>query len=73
MKRKKLTRTAHDRLFSQVEDEAANDSSHDDALQKACADFYERRTRMWSNFTQGDFWIAIGLYAILASVAFVAL
>lgn len=73
MKRKKLRRTGNDHLTSPVEDGAANDDIHDIALAKASADFYGRRERMWTKFNQGDFWIAIGLYLILSSVAFVVL
>jgi len=75
MKSKKFKRKVKvdDRLFSRDDDTAANENISDTTLQKASADFYERRTKMWTNFTRGDFWIAIGLYLILASAAFVVL
>jgi hypothetical protein len=71
MKRKNFRRTVNDGLLSQVEDGAASDDIDDSAAQRASADFYEMRTKMWTNFTRGDIWIAIGLYLVLASVAFV--
>ena len=37
------------------------------------ADYYERRWRNRIKSHQGDRWIAIGLYLLLISVAFVAL
>ncbi|MCJ7589865.1 MAG: hypothetical protein MUO51_00770 [Woeseiaceae bacterium] len=73
MKNKKIKRAMNDRSVGQIEDAPANDDISDTGFQKASADFYERRTSMWSNFTRGDFWIAIGLYLILAGAAFVVL
>ena len=61
----------NDQLISQVEDEIADDDLYDDALSKASAAFYERRRKMWTEFHQGDWWIAVAAYLVLSSVAFV--
>jgi hypothetical protein len=75
MKNKRFKPAANDQSYRQSDEaaEAANDKLGDATVQKASADFYERRTQMWSNFKRGDIWIAIGVYLILASTAFVAL
>lgn len=40
-------------------------------LEKVSADFYERRKRIWIEFQKGDWLVAVAVYLILASVAFV--
>ncbi len=32
---------------------------------------YERRSKMWTRFNYGDWWIAIGVYLVFCSMAFV--
>ncbi len=73
MKRKKLRRTGNDQLTSQVEDEVANDDLCETDLERASPAYYERRRKMWTKFNQGNWWIAVLLYLILCSVAFVVL
>ena len=73
MKRKKFRRTVNDQLVSQIEDEFAADDLYDSAMQKASADYYERRWKSRIKEQQGNLWIAIGLYLIISSVAFVVL
>ena len=34
---------------------------------------YERRRKLWSKFNVGDWWIAVGVYLIFCSIAFVVL
>jgi len=73
MKRNKFRRTVNDQLISQVENEVDDDELYDDALSKASADYYERSWKSRIKDQQQDIWIAIGLYLILSSVAFVVL
>ena len=73
MKRKKLRRTGNDQRTSQVEVEVESGNLEEIALQQASADYYERRWRNRIKDQKGNFWIAIGLYLILSSVAFVVL
>ena len=73
MKRNEFRRTGNDQLTSQTENELANDKLDEIALQKASANYYEQRWRNRIKDRQGDWWIAIGLYLIFASVAFVVL
>jgi len=73
MKRKKLRRTGNEQLASQAEDEVESDDLDAIAFQQASADYYRRRSRNRVNDHKGDFWIAIGLYLILSSVAFAVL
>ena len=70
MKRSEFRRTANDELVSQLEDEAVNDNL-DEIMQKASADYYERRWKYRANDHKADWCIAVGLYLILAGVAFV--
>jgi hypothetical protein len=73
MKRDKFRRTVNDQLMGHVEDEGVDDNLYDVAMQKASADNYERSWKARVKEQRGDCWIAIGLYLILASVAFVAI
>ncbi len=73
MKRKKSRRTGNDQLTSQVEGDVGGDSLAEIALQQASANYYERRWRDRVKDHESDIWIAIGLYLILSSVAFVVL
>ncbi len=58
---------------SHVEDELVNDNLDETELEKASADFYARRKRIWIEFQKGDWLVAVAVYLILASVAFVVL
>jgi len=40
---------------------------------KLSSDFYDRRRKMSERLRKGDWWIALGLYLILAGIAFVVL
>ena len=73
MKHRKRRQTESNRTAGEGTDEAANVEFDESTLEQASADFYGRRERLLSKITQGDFWIAIGLYLTLASVAFVIL
>ena len=72
MKRKKSRRTGNDQLTSQVEGDVDGEL-YDDAISKASADYYERSWTSRIKDRQQDFWIAVGLYLVLSSVAFVVL
>ena len=74
MQRNPFSRTVNDQQISQAEDAIADDERYDDAVSKASADYYERRS--WKSRIkdrQMDIWIAIGLYLALSSMAFVIL
>ena len=75
MKRNELTDSVNDQSISQVDDEAASDNFNETDLQEfeASSDYYERRSRIRIKLHLGDWWIAVGLYLILISVAFVVL
>lgn len=73
MKRNDYGRTDNEQLSDRVEDEVESDSDEEIALQKISADYYERSWRNRINERQGDLWIALGLYLILAGIAFVVL
>jgi len=73
MKRNKFRRITSDQLISSAEDEYADDDLQDDTLSKASAEYYERS---WNNRIKGrqlDSWIAVSLYLLLSSIAFVVL
>lgn len=53
------------------EDQISGDTMYDDALAKASAEYYERRSVYRINFRAHEMWIAVALYLILSSVAFV--
>lgn len=80
MKRETVTRTEDEMLTDQsdlitshLNEEAANDDLCENGLERDSSASYERRRKMWAEFNQGDWWIALGLYLILSSVAFVVL
>ncbi len=56
-----------------IESGRAVGDTGESTLEQASADFYGRREKIQTKITQGDFWIAIGLYLTMASVAFVIL
>ena len=71
MKRVEFRQTGPDLLSSQVDGKVESDDAKETAFQKASAKYYERRQKFWADFNRGDWWIAIGLYLIISSVAFV--
>jgi len=75
MKRNQLPDSVSDQSTSQVDHDAADENINetDLLLFKASAEHYERRWRNRIKFNRGDWWLAIGVYLMLASVAFVAL
>lgn len=73
MKRSKFRRTVNDQPIGQVEDEMTDDDLRDIAVSKASADYYERSWKSRIKDQQQDIWIAVGLYLILSSVAFMVL
>ncbi len=73
MKRDKLRRTGNGRPTSQVEDGAANNDFYETDLERFSAAHYKQRGRIWRKFNRGDWWIAVGVYLILSSVAFVVM
>ena len=80
MKHEKVRRTGSDLLTSHsdlltghVEDKAANDDHFETDLEKDSAVYFERRRKIWAKFDQGDWWIAVSVYLIFSSVAFMVL
>ena len=75
MKRDQFRKTATDHPASHIEDEAASDSRNDNdmAVYESSAEIYERRWRQKKNYDRRDWWIAVAVYTLLASVAFVIL
>ena len=73
MKHEELGQAGSYQLTSQFEDDVANDDLYDNSVERLSADCYERRKKMWTKFNRGDWWIAVGLYLILASIAVVVL
>jgi len=73
MTRNKFRRTSKNQQISRVEDQIADDELYDDAISRASADYYERSWERRVKDRQQDIWIAVGLYVVLSSVAFVAL
>lgn len=71
MKANKSRGFVNDQLISHVEDGIVNDNLDETKLEKDSADFYERRKRIWIEFQKEDWWVAVAVYLILASVAFV--
>ena len=55
------------------EDQISDDELYDGALDKASADYYERRAKDMIMFRVQEMWIAIAVYLALSSVAFVVL
>jgi hypothetical protein len=66
-----LTGSVDDQRIHNVENSEFDET---ESLQhEAAADYFERRSRMWIRLGQGDVWIAIGIYLILASIAIAVL
>jgi hypothetical protein len=51
----------------------SDDELYDDAIDKASANYYERRMIDRGKFQAQEMWIAVALYLVLSSVAFVVL
>jgi len=73
MNRNQCRQTSEDQLVNQVEDQISDDELYDDAIGKASANYYDRISKNRIKIQQLDVWIAVGLYLILSSVAFVFL
>jgi hypothetical protein len=73
MKRKKLTKTGNDQLANRAEGDTEGNNIAELALQQATVDYYERRWRDRIKDRWIDITVAIGLYMIIASFAFVVL
>ena len=73
MKRNKFRQTSKDQQISQAEDQIADGELSDDAISAATVDYYERSWKRRIKDRQLDIGIAVGLFLILSSVAFVAL
>ena len=78
MKLNELKDSVNDQRISQVDDEVANDNFNETDLWeldvrvfKASSDYYKRCSRHRIKLHQGDWWVAVAVYLILASVAFV--
>jgi hypothetical protein len=63
----------NDRLVNQVEGLNAGDNLNESALDKASADYYEHRRIHPAKNRQFNWWIAVGLYLLLTSIAFTIL
>jgi hypothetical protein len=70
MNKNDLNQIGDEQPAVRVEDEFAGDNS-ETAMFKATADYYERRWHGKFKDHQRDFWVAVGLYLVLSSVAFV--
>ena len=75
MKRDQVRKSENHQPTSQVEDKAAHDNLDESGWHAlgVAADYYERRHKSRIKFSKGDWWIAIGVYLVFASVAFVVL
>jgi hypothetical protein len=73
MKRNKFKRTPEDQQNSPIEDQISDGELYDDALDKTSADYYARIAKNRIKVQAQDTWIAVGLYLVLTSVAFVVL
>jgi hypothetical protein len=73
MKSITFRRTSEDQRTSQADDQISDAEMHDDAIAKASADYYERSWKNKIKFQRLDIWIAVGLYLVSTSVAFVFL
>ena len=62
-----------DGQIDQAEAESENGEPNEFDLRAISAESYERRRLIWTKFKRGDWWIAVGLYLVLSSVAFVVL
>ena len=69
----KFGRSVNNDQVGQVEAESEIDGPDASDLRAVSAESYERRSSIWIQFKRGDWWIAVGLYLIFASVAFVVL
>ncbi len=63
----------HNKFKPTPEDQMSDDELYDDALDKFSADYYERRAKNRIKFQAEGMWIAVALYLVLSSVAFVVL
>lgn len=73
MKREELRRTGNDQSTRRVEDEAGKIDLYETDVERASTAYYERRRIMWIKFNQGDWWIAVAVYLVFSSIAFVVL
>ena len=71
MKRDKLRRTGNALLANEIGYEAGNDDLYETELERASADVYEQRRKIWLRMNKGDWWIAVAIYLAFASMAFV--
>ena len=55
------------------EDQGSDDQPGDDTLESISADYYDRSWKNRLKVERHDVWIAVGLYLVLSSVAFVIL
>ena len=62
-----------DEFRQSSEDQISDGELFDDALGKASADYYDRSWKNRLKIQKPDIWIAVGLYLVLSSVAFVLL
>ena len=60
-------------LPSQVESQAGKTTADETDLHKASADYYERSWRIRRRLRRDDWWIAVAVYSLLVSIAFVVL
>lgn len=75
MKRAQFKEFANDQPACQVEDRAASDSLNGTDMQEyeSSAGVYERRWRQKIKYDRRDLWIAVTVYLLVASVAFVVI
>lgn len=73
MSKNEFGRSVNDEQIDQAEAEPENGELNEFDLRAISAESYERRRLIWTKFKRGDWWIAVGLYLVLSSVAFVVL
>lgn len=75
MKRDEFRDSATNQQTRHLEDETASDRPDDSDMQvyESSAEVYERRWRHRRTYDRRDWWIAVAVYTLLASVAFVIL
>jgi len=75
MKRDESRESAKNQSANHVEDETTSDNLQDTDVKsyESSAEFYERRWRQKNKYDPRDWWIAVAVYMLLASVAFVIL
>lgn len=73
MKRNRFRRSVKDRLISPVEDQTTDEHLGETGSYEVSASYFEGLGRYKTKFRKEEILIVVGLYLLLASVAFVVL